>query len=243
MKLTLPDGTAYSKNPPTMQRHFKVPLSGTFVQLKHDYETAEANPLHPYKPRSFDMATEVPETVHLNPFEYDDFVALTPELEEFMLATLRIPNPVLTREQAIDVWREITRTSVCWTDNGNSWDRGRRSVLLGTPGDRPMGWKMLGFGGNIHKVIYGRVIEAIDYTKPLPNPAELYKAKPYLFEWSTQCYAIKLADGTYKVSRFPQMRPVNVLTPVLGFGGMNRIAESWRIKPIANGVTYSPYVF
>ena len=233
-----------------MRRNFRVPDVGKYVQLKHDYQTAEANPLHPYKPRSFDMATEVPETVHLSPFEYDDFVALTPELEEFMLATIRIPNPVLTREQAIDVWREMTRTSVCWTDNGNSWDRGRRSALLNTPGTKLMGWKMLGFGGNVHKVISGRVIEAIDYTKPLGNPAELYKAKPYLFQWSTQCYATKtgiseLIGGVmrpqYKVSRFPHMRPVNILTPVFGFGGQNRISESWRIKQVTNGSTYSPY--
>lgn len=238
---------------PVLKKTFKVPETGKFVRLKHDYQTAYANSLHPYKPRSFDMPTQVPETIHFSPYETNDFVPVTREVQEFILATMRIADPYMNREEAIRRLHELTRTSVCFTDDGNSWDQGRTDYLFpyNLTADKPMGWKMLGFGGNIVKILYGRDIEAIDYLAPLPDPVALYREKPWLFEWATQCYKTETGkyeyiDGQlrkqYKVARFPHMRPVGLLVPVFGAGGKNRIAEGWRMEAISNGTLYSPYV-
>lgn len=238
---------------PVLKRKFVVPSTGKHARLKHDYQTAYANEEHAYKPRSFDMPTEVPETVHLNPYEMNDFVPVTREIQEFILATMRIADPYMSRMEAINRLHELTRTSVCFTDDGNSWDMGRTDYLFPSnlDADKPMGWKMLGFGGNIVRVIYGREIEAIDYLAPLPDPEALYRDKPWLFQWATQCYKeetgrYEVIDGKfrkqYKVARFPHMKPVGLLVPLFGAGGKNRIAEGWRMETISNGTIYSPYV-
>jgi len=233
----------------TLRRFFTVPAVGKFVRLKHDYQTEEINW---YKPRKAATQTEVPETIHLNPFELNDFVPLTQERQEFTLQTMLIANPTMSRGEAINRLHELTRTSVCFTDDGNSWDKGRADYLFGTNVNAaPMGWKMLGFGGNVYRQISSNVIEAIDYNLPLPDPEKLYREKPWLFQWATQCYmqqtgTFEMLGGKmrsqWKVSRFPHMAPVGLLTPVWGAGGRNRIMESWRYAPIANGATYSPYV-
>lgn len=57
---------------------------------------------------------------------------------------------------------------------------------------------------------------------------------------------MELIDGKmrkqYKVARFPQFAPTNVLVPLMGIGGQTRIVETWRIRNIENGTEYSPYV-
>lgn len=234
--------------PLTLQRTFTVPVDGDFIRLLHDYQTDQWN----YKPRTAATQTEVPETIHLNPYEANDFVPLTREREEFILATMRIADPSVARDEMLIRWKELTRTSVCFTDDGNSWDQGRASYLLGVNLDAtPMGWKMLGFGGNIMRKLYGNVVEAIDYNAALPDPVELYKAKPWLFQWATQCYMTQTGKyemlggkmrPQWQVSRFPTMRPVGLLVPLFGAGGQTRIMESWRWEPVSNGAAYSPYV-
>lgn len=219
----------------------------------HDYQTAEAG-REPYEPRAAATQTEVPETLHLAPQDHLETMPMDREMQEFYLATLRIPYPQLTRDEAILRWHELGRTSVAFTDGGLSWDKGNADYLFDpTSTLPPMGWKIsIACCGNAFKLISGRTIEAIDYrVRPLPDPVRLYQSKPWLFFWATQCYmqktgALEMIDGAmrkqYMVSRFPQFRPVGTLLPLMGTDGMTRFAETWRMKPIAPGTIYSPYV-
>lgn len=249
---------------PVLQTTFTVPpaSAGNFIITEHDYQTAEANPERPYHPRKAATQTEVPETFNLMPADHNEFLPLTLEVAEFYLATLRIPYPQLTRDEAIERWHQLTKNSVCFTDK-RAWNTGDvigdpsknyHDVLYGSNPQNPvMAWKIgIATCGNIFRKLSGSIIEAIDpYQRPFPDPATLYAAKPWLFFWATQCYMqetgrMELIDGKmrkqYKVSRFPHFAPTNVLVPLMGIGGQTRIVETWRIRNIENGEAYSPYV-
>ncbi len=229
---------------PTLARKFTVSWDNAVFAL-HDYQCGDMD----YKPRKAAIQTEVPETLHLATFDHIEVIDMTRELAEFYLATLRMAYPGLSREDAITRWHEMTRTSVCFSDNGASWDTGKADYLTDPASTLPpMGFKIsIACCGNVFKKVSGTTIEAIDYRKPLPDPAQLYRAKPWLFFWATQCYMQKtgvMENGRpqYEVSRFPHFRPVGTLLPILGTDGVTRFSEKWRMRPIARGAIYSPYV-
>jgi hypothetical protein len=195
----------------------------------------------------------------MQPYESDGFVPLPEKMQEFCFAILRIPYPTLSRAEAAIRWGNLIKNSVGFTDR-HAPDYG---TICGDPTknyadyinganlqNKPVAWKILGCGGNICKVVSGNVIEALDYTKPLPSdPVDFYHTHPWLFQWATQCYwtvvGKEVIDGMnrtkYKVDRFPQMRPVNVLFPLWGIGGRTRVLNGWRMKPVTNGAIYTPY--
>ena len=106
-------------------------------------------------------------------------------------------------------------------------------------------------GGNLVKIIGGgTTIEAIDFTKALPSIDEVWQ-KPWLIHWATEETLDLLPltapiDGAqrqvWRVSPFPQMRPVGTPFPIWGRDGQNRVASAASLKSIANGQTFSPYV-
>lgn len=243
---------------PTLARYFTVPASGRFDFITHDYQNDQPNN---YKPRKPATQTEVPETVNVRSEGNLEFLPLTRPVAEFYLATFRIANPFMSREEALLRYRELTRRSVCFTDK-NAWDYGD---LVGDPTknyadvlngvnleNRVMAWKIsIITAGAVLKKISGSTYEAIDYTEPLPDPVQLYREQPWKFFWATQCYMettgqMEFLGGRmrpqYKVARFPQFAPVGVLVPLMGAGGRVQVLETWRIREIANGATWSPYV-
>ena len=238
-----------SDNGDVLIHDFPIAWDNALITL-HDYQTAEND----YKPRKSATHTEVPETLHLSPIDHIEVIELDRELQEFYLSVLRIGSPSLTREDAILRWHELTRTSVCFTDNGASWDQGKADYLFDPNSTLPpMGFKIsIATCGNAFKSVTGNIIEAIDYRqRPLPDPVELYREQPWKFFWCTQAYMEKtgkkeLIDGAmrtqYTVSRFPQFRPVGTLLPLMGTDGATRISERWRYTEIEKGTIYSPYV-
>ncbi len=265
MKLTLTFGVSSIPTPaPTLQRFFRTPASGSFIRLKHDFELASMG----YKYRKSAGQTEVPQTVSMG--KGNVTVAGEP-VQWFILQTLAIAFPGITADDLKARWRELTRTSVCFTDNGNSWDKGRADYINRTNLDaKPMGWKQLSFGGNVHHRLSGNTIEAIDpasirvigkmengFPKLHPDPADLYRDKPWLFAWATQIYHDQVIVGgkpvrwridgkarpIYKVARFPHFAPVGTLAPVFAEYGQSTITvPRERVADIGNGVQWTPYV-
>lgn len=248
---------------PVFLHDFRVPAEGKFRQLKHDYECAEMN----YRPRNYGVNpgspnAALPETVHLNPFDGIEFVPFPLHMEEFQVALMAKADPTLTFAQLKDKWRALTVNSVAFTDKhsinyGEFLDppdptKNYRDDLLGENlyNPIPIAWKVaITCAGNLVKIITSNVIEAVDPDN-LPDPDYVWQ-RPWLLHWAVEetiqeLDGLQLIDGKlrkrYRCSPFPQMRPVGTPIVLWGRGGRTRISESWRIKPIINGATYSPYV-
>ena len=249
---------------PTLVHDFQVPAEGTFRQLRHDFE----NPDWDHKPRSSmynpgSRNSALPETVVLQPFDGEDFVRLTEEMQWFHFGLLAKANPGLTTAELKARWKALTVNSVAFTDK-HSIDYGTRffsgdhtknyadyilRVNLDNP--KPIAWKAISTGGNLVKIVAGpATIEAIDFTKPLPAIDEVWD-KPWLIHWATEETVDLLpftatVDGAqrkvWRVSPFPQMRPVGTPFPIWGRGGLNRVKSTTSLKSVANGQTFSPYV-
>jgi hypothetical protein len=241
---------------------FRVPADGTFFQLRHDYESQEWG----YKPRSArpgSTESAGPELVGFEPFNGEDFVPLTEEMQWFHLALLGKANPSLSTDELKARWRALTVNCVVFTDGhyidygtrygGNDLTKNYADYILGMNLDNPVpiAWKALSTGGNLVKVISPpTTIEAIDFTKPLPSIEEVWQ-KPWLIHWATaqtlDLLPVTTAiDGVqrpeWRVSPFPQMQPVGTPFPIWGRGGKNQIASAASMKSIANGEIFSPYV-
>jgi len=190
-------------------------------------------------------------------------VRLTEEMQWFHFGLLAKANPDLTKAELKARWRALTVNSVAFTDK-HSIDYGTRfrdgdktknykDYILGEnmSNRRPIAWKAISTGGNLVKIVSApRTIEAIDFTKPLPSIDEVWE-KPWLIHWATEETLDLLpftatVDGeqrkVWRVSPFPQMRPVGTPFPIWGRGGLNRIRSTTSLKRIANGQTFSPYV-
>ena len=268
---TLPSSPTWTASPessPTpsgiLFHDFQVPAEGTFRQLRHDFE----NPEWGHKPRSsaFNPGSRnsaLPETVELQPFNGEDFVRLTEEMQWFHFRLLAKANPGLTTAELKDRWKALTVNSVAFTDKhsidyGTRFFHGDRSknyadfiLGLNLKNPKPIAWKAISTGGNLVKIVsLPRTIEAIDFTKPLPSIDEVW-AKPWLIHWATEETLDLLpftstVDGAtrkvWRVSPFPQMRPVGTPFPIWGRGGVNRIKKTTSLKSVANGQVFSPYV-
>jgi hypothetical protein len=241
---------------------FRVPPDGTFCQLRHDYESREWD----YKPRSAMSGSQEsagPETVAFQPFNGEDFVPLTEEMQWFHFGLLAKANPSLSTDELKARWRALTVNCVVFTDEhyvdygtrfgGNDLSKNYADYILGMNLDNPVpiAWKALSTGGNLVKILSApTTIEAIDFTKPLPSVDEVWQ-KPWLIHWATEqtldlLPSTAVIDGAkrqvWRVGPFPQMRPVGTPFPVWGRGGQNRVGTAASMKSIANGQTFSPYV-
>jgi hypothetical protein len=248
---------------PTLMHDFQVPGEGHFALLRHDYE----NPEWGYRPRTYEILPArlniaLPETIHFQPFNSEDFVPLTEPMQWFHFELLARANPTLTTTELKERWRALTVNSVAFTDK-HSIDYGTRffdgdptknyaDYILGVNlyNPKPIAWKSMSTGGNLVKIIASsRTIEAIDPSKPLPSIDEVWQ-KPWLIHWATeettdQLPFVQEIDGarrnTWRVSPFPQMRPVGTPFPIWGSAGQNRIASAASLKAVSNGQSFSPY--
>jgi hypothetical protein len=256
--------SAAAGSPASLIHDFRVPAEGRFCQLTHDFE----NPEWDYKPRSSAYSpgspnSALPETVHFQPFDGKDFVPLTEAMQWFHFGLLAKANPTLTTDQLKARWRALTVNSVAFTDK-HSIDYGTRffggdpsknyaDYILGVNlyNPKPIAWKSLSTGGNLVKIIAGATtIEAIDFTRPLPSIDEVWQ-KPWLIHWATEetidlLPSTATIDGadrkTWRVSPFPQMRPVGTPFPIWGRDGQNRVKSTASLKSVSNGQLFSPYV-
>jgi hypothetical protein len=254
-----------SSNPAAVLLHdFVVPAQGTFCQLRHDFESPDWG----YTPRSSAYGTGAPiaagpELVPLRPFDGQDFVPLTEEMQWFHFGLLARANPTLSTDELKARWRALTVNSVVFTDQhyidygtrfgGTDLTKNYADYILGVNLDNPapIGWKTLSTGGNLVKIIGApTTIEAIDFTRPLPSIDEVWQ-KPWLIHWATEETLDRLPltatiDGAerslWSVRPFPQMRPVGTPFPIWGRGGQNRVAAAASLKSLANGQPFSPYV-
>jgi len=249
--------------PPTLMHDFQVPAEGTFCQLRHDFENRDLG----YRPRSSEYKpgspnSALPETVDFQPFHVEDFVPLTEEMQWFHFGLLAKANPNLTTDELKARWRALTVNSVAFTDM-HSIDYGTRfcggdpsknyaDYILGENlyNPKPIAWKALSTGGNLVKIsVQPKTIEAIDFTKPLPSIDEVWQ-KPWLVHWATEetidlLPSTVMIDGaerkTWRVSPFPQMKPVGTPFPIWGRDGRNRIQSELSLKSVSNGQMFSPY--
>lgn len=121
----------------------------------------------------------------------------------------------------------------------------------------PWEWRCISHGGNLVKIIGQEgnyyIIEAIDLLKPPPKVADVFY-KPWLVQWATEITTNELpplnGERRWVVSRFPQIREacrqnnlpqMGTPFPLWSLGGTNRILKEFVI-PLANGVSFSPYV-
>jgi hypothetical protein len=196
--------------------------------------------------------------VHFQPFGKEEFVPLTEEMQWFHFGLLAKANPSLSTDALKERWRALTVNSVAFTDK-HSIDYGTRfcngdptknyaDYILGANlyNPKPIAWKAISTGGNLVKIVAApTTIEAIDFTKPLPTIDEVWR-KPWLIHWATEETLDMLIDQggrkVWRVSPFPQMRPVGTPFPIWGRGGQNRVATAASLKSIPSGQTFSPYV-
>ena len=229
---------------------FRAPDAGEFYIMKHDYQRADWN----YRPRSFALNYKLnppecalPETVYLPGCKPDDFVPLSREWQVFWFELLNLASAgTKTHNELLAAWEDLTAQGRAFTDF-HSVAYGFTDYILGRNigSDKgPLQHKSLSCGGNIVKKIgvhsSGKlVIEALSLSQPPPDPKEAI-TKNWLVHWATQETVIELPDGTWKVTRFPQLAPYGTPILVVSLNGTNLIDESM-VEPIANGAAYSPY--
>ena len=157
------------------------------------------------------------------------------------------------------VWEDLVCDHRAFTD-GHAPDSspGHADYILGRNlNGTPFDWKSLITTGNIVKTLGAwsqnpqyMEIEALDMTKPLPSVEWIAQNKPHLIAWATQQTNVKLPDGRWQVSKFPQLKlacrehglpEAGTPFPVIGINGRNRILKEY-IAPVKNGEAYSQYV-
>src|SRR5512143_349918 len=85
--------------PQGLWNNFVVPDDGhEYAFLRHDWQSAE----YGYKPRSAGLNDKspnisLPETVHLLPFDGNDFLPLTPALQDYFVTLFAKANPSMAK--------------------------------------------------------------------------------------------------------------------------------------------------
>ena len=240
---------------------FKVPENGTFMQLKHDFETADWN----FKPRAYTLGTSklnpygsYPDTVPLDGLKPTDFYPLNEQYQKFWFSMMdRASNYNIPNYELIKRWATITSDGRALNDKHSyNWVKDGEPKLFtdyiqglnynSQYGD--MQQKSLSMGGNIIKVIGSMndyfIIETIDITNSThPSLGDIW-AKHWLVHWGTQS-SIQRYGNIWKITDWSWLNWNDVSYGVpfmlIGINGQNLVKRSW-CKPIQNGSTYSPYI-
>jgi hypothetical protein len=252
---------------PAPVREFTVPSSGQFFITRHDYQRADMTFTGRYEngdtsyllknemvPRSIltqfkknPPECALPETVYLPGEKPNDFVPLSKKWQEFWFELLNLASQkTLARADLLFAWADLTKQGRAFTDF-HSTAYGYTDYILGknlfsTKG--PIQHKSLSCGGNLVKRLGAHssgkhIIEALNLSKDPPDPAVTI-AKPWLVHWATQETVLRLADGTWKVVDFPQLRPYGTPFLVVSQTGSNLISPDM-VQAIRNGAKFSPY--
>lgn len=240
---------------------FKVPSSGTFMQLRHDFETADWD----FKPRAYTLGTSklnpygaYPDTVPLDGIRPDDFYPLNEQYQRLWFNMMdRASNYNIPHDDLIDKWAVITSDGRALTDK-HTWnwakagepklftDYIQRLNLNSEYGD--MQQKSLSMGGNIVKIIgtYNDyfIIETIDITETTPPILNDIWGKHWLVHWGTQS-SIRTYGDTWQITDWSWLNWNDVSYGVpfmlIGIDGKNLVKKNW-CKPIQNGTSFSPYI-
>ena len=101
-------------------------------------------------------------------------------------------------------------------------------------------------GGSLLKVVSESanyyIVECIDMSAPIPS-LDFVVNRPWLWGWTTEVTARVLPDGTYVVSKWPNLKHYGDWgTPYLliGLSGTNRVSKE-RVVKVENWSEYSPY--
>ena len=156
----------------------------------------------------------------------------------------------------LSVYEDLISNHRAFTD-GHAPESGFADYVTGRNlNANPYQWKSLQTTGNIVNVLgvwqtnpKYYVIEALDLTKPPPSVNWILANRPWLVAWATEQTVVKLADGRWQVSKFPQMKiaqriwrypECGVPIPIIG-NGTNLMLRT-DLKEVENGSEYSPYV-
>jgi len=228
------DGTC--KRVPYPQDTITVPSSGKFARVAHDWE----RPNWGEKPRSL---KERPETVPM--MMKPASLPLTKEWQKFWWKfIINQSYSTLTGGQYHTAWGDITAERKAFIFHGIT--HGYTDYITGVnlSNNDPMKQKGLLMGGSLVKRKYGGVIEALDLSQPPPTVQWLLQ-RPWLWGWATVIEGRnKNTDGTWPVSKWPQLKPFGgwgVPYLIIGPNGENKVHIEDLI-PLKNGTVYSPYV-
>lgn len=230
----------------------RVPDTGRFVQVKHDFETALWN----YEPRAltigykpdYNPSGAFPDTFRISSLTAGDDITipLFRDWQAYWYHLLRLAcSDVIPNDILLQRWAEITEHGRALTD-GFAVQQGYADYILGiNTGSKPIRQKMLTMGGNILRVTGESsthwYIETLDTTTA---PLEVW-GKWWLIHWGTQTSIKKRADGSWLVTDWGQLNwngiGYGVPFLLLSDTGAAKIRKEY-CKPIANGVEYSPYV-
>ena len=217
---------------------FTIPATGTFVQLKHDYEW---RPNH--KPRAFRRA--MPETVPM--LNKEQFVPLNKEWQWFWFELLIKASQGNMRDcELIAAWASLTCDKRAFTDR-HAVQNGFADYILGKNlGAKPISIKTISCGGNILQTD-GRkgmrvFFRTLDVRESPPLVDEIWNDRAVI-HFATECvrYPEKgYPNKTYLVDKFPQLLGMDVPFPIVSTNGIN---ATWRLrtKPILNWQQFSPY--
>ena len=235
--------------PTTDERVLIVPGDAVYRQIPHDWESPDWD----YKIRQkeldykkFPPDSALPETVKLGGMNKNKWYPLTKEWQFFIYDLVKKFAPDMDDAGVLAAYASLVEDHRAFTDHHYE---GYTDHVLGKDLDSPKGnyqWKYtLSTGGNLVKQLVDNgseiIIEALDVTKPPPPVDEVWN-KPHLIHMATQITVEELADGTYKVVHFPQVRDkdnqkTGTPIPLLGIGGTN-VIEKNKTKILTAGSEY-----
>ena len=252
--------------PPT--RVLRVPSTGTFVQVKHDWETEHwsnkprgvtvyglkfnsTTGMYEGMPSDNPFAT-LPDTVPMPGLKSQgDFMPMNEEVQNFWfdLMSLAAENTWGFPELSM-AWLNTTQDGKAMTDD-HSWSHNEsnntdltkmfREYITGrnlTTNMKDMAIKSLHMGGNIAKVI--GTDTAGNWLIETLDFSHLPDAEEaWSKPWLTPWLTQTAVNPTRAVD-WPQLGEYGVPFPLVGIDGVNKLPKSWA-KPISNGVEYNPY--
>lgn len=245
----------------------RVPDTGNFVQIKHDWETAEWN----YKPRGVtkyglylnkptglyegmpakNPYATLPDTVPMNGLKsIGDFAPMDDTWQNFWFDLMNIASQyTYSFPDLAAAWLDVTQDGKGWTDD-HAWSHNEsqnkdstkmfREYIVGKNPTNPkdMAIKSLHAGGNIAKVLDDDgAYWLIETLDPFKPPPDPEWA--WARPWLTPWLTQTAVNPTRAID-WGQLGVYGVPFFTVGIGGVNRVEKAW-CKPIANGVEYNPY--
>lgn len=209
----------------------KLTLPRQLYRVKHDYE------LHP----NGDFLARPAEVFRLDPQHY---TKLTEAWQRFWHARIEDEmRHIATAAQIIDAWRYLTHSERAFT-NGQGPDL-RRDYITGERLDQPLpGLSSLICGGNVLAGVEQGdelIVETLDGNQP-PPMGITRATHPHLIQYGTVSTKQKLANGSYKVTKFTvaKMMGCNAPVPILANREV-RIKLSMLVKLPLESPVPSPY--